>query len=238
MALHYACMDGDLKEVKSLIKRGNNINESRDSRTPLFHAIDRRHPCLVKYLIKHGANTESIGSEHKTALYLAAQCGYTEIVKLLIKKGANINGTDMKNWTPLFISAQKGNLDIVKLLIEHGADINKTNVHGITPIHTAINNKQIDIILFIMKHELEKVNREWKSKFDHEIQCHKETENRLSKAELRIICIICMVNERDTILLPCTHLLFCQTCISQLKQPTCPMCNTHINGSIHCGLGL
>ncbi len=48
-------------------------------------------------------------------------------------------------------------------------------------------------------------------------------------------CIICFNNRRETILLPCTHFLFCGECTTKFDG-SCPVCRSKIHGVIHCKL--
>ena len=37
-------------------------------------------------------------------------------------------------------------------------------------------------------------------------------------------CVACLVERRDTILLPCRHLCVCRSCFDQFTNDTCPVC--------------
>jgi hypothetical protein len=43
-------------------------------------------------------------------------------------------------------------------------------------------------------------------------------------------CRICLNNERDTLTLPCFHLVMCSIC--KVRVTTCPVCRSEITGSI------
>lgn len=40
-------------------------------------------------------------------------------------------------------------------------------------------------------------------------------------------CIVCMVNPREIILVPCNHVCLCEDCAEKIKS-TCPVCNQRI----------
>lgn len=42
-------------------------------------------------------------------------------------------------------------------------------------------------------------------------------------------CIVCMVNPREIILLPCNHVCLCEDCAEKINK-MCPVCNTRIVG--------
>ncbi|KAK9905555.1 hypothetical protein WJX75_002064 [Coccomyxa subellipsoidea] len=59
-------------------------------------------------------------------------------------------------------------------------------------------------------------------------------EGTLEEAEERL-CVICLVNERDTTVLPCRHLCMCHDCAQELRKQTskCPICRNHVNSLLH-----
>jgi hypothetical protein len=66
-----------------------------------------------------------------------------------------------------------------------------------------------------------------------ELQLKKEAlELALSDSELE--CGICMDRRRDTLVLPCAHLLYCRECLSKVES--CPTCRTPISEIILCKL--
>jgi len=46
-----------------------------------------------------------------------------------------------------------------------------------------------------------------------------------------IDCIICMKNQRNTLLMPCRHFITCTECINKCEE-RCPVCRQHINHTI------
>ena len=82
-------MLGDLKDLRSLIKMGADINQSgkQHGGTPLWIASEKGHLEIVRLLIESGG---SVNQPHKTGatpLHVASQEGHLEIVKLLIESG-------------------------------------------------------------------------------------------------------------------------------------------------------
>ena len=53
-----ACEDGNLEEVKSIIKKGVDINLECDNWTPLTKASGEGYLDIVKYLLKNGAEID------------------------------------------------------------------------------------------------------------------------------------------------------------------------------------
>eukprot|EP01061_Rhynchopus_euleeides_P005127 TRINITY_DN14375_c0_g1_i1.p1 TRINITY_DN14375_c0_g1~~TRINITY_DN14375_c0_g1_i1.p1 ORF type:complete len:352 (+),score=113.06 TRINITY_DN14375_c0_g1_i1:83-1057(+) len=48
-------------------------------------------------------------------------------------------------------------------------------------------------------------------------------------------CVVCMVEERDTTVMPCRHMCLCRECANHLRQATnkCPICRTAITSLLH-----
>ena len=75
-------------------------------------------------------DVDTVHSNGKTALMLAARNGDLEEVKRLIRNGADVNRANDNGGTPIMYAALGGNLNIVKLLIELGADPNAVAKNG------------------------------------------------------------------------------------------------------------
>ncbi|KAG7673120.1 hypothetical protein Ndes2526B_g05305 [Nannochloris sp. 'desiccata'] len=54
------------------------------------------------------------------------------------------------------------------------------------------------------------------------------------EAEERL-CVICLVNPRDTTVLPCRHMCLCSDCASELRKQSskCPICRNNIESLLH-----
>lgn len=51
------------------------------------------------------------------------------------------------------------------------------------------------------------------------------------------LCVICLVNERDTTVLPCRHMCMCHECAQELRKQTskCPICRNQVgSGWVKC----
>lgn len=91
--LHYASMIGRTKIVECLIRLGAHLDpQTCQGKTPLFLAIEHRHPDAVKTLLEQGADktipaTEVCIQQHiyqsLTPLGLAQKLGLTSILNLL-----------------------------------------------------------------------------------------------------------------------------------------------------------
>lgn len=59
-----------------------------------------------------------------------------------------------------------------------------------------------------------------------------------AEAEDRL-CVICLVNERNTTVLPCRHMCMCNECAQELRKQTqrCPICRNPVESLLHIRLG-
>ena len=104
MELYNACGEGNIKKVRSLLRR-RNID------------IDYYDDTICG-----------------TPLYYACRMGHINIAKLLIKKGADINKPNNKGYTPLSVACVTNNYELGKLLLESGVDINQPDYIGLLPL--------------------------------------------------------------------------------------------------------
>ncbi|KAL6767261.1 hypothetical protein ACKKBG_A39260 [Auxenochlorella protothecoides x Auxenochlorella symbiontica] len=61
-----------------------------------------------------------------------------------------------------------------------------------------------------------------------------EARESAEDAEERL-CVICLVNDRDTTVLPCRHMCMCHECAQELRKQTskCPICRNHVESLLH-----
>jgi hypothetical protein len=51
-----------------------------------------------------------------------------------------------------------------------------------------------------------------------------------------VMCTICYSKRRDTIVMPCLHMMYCSTCVERVQRQEgqrakCPCCRTVLTGS-------
>ena len=125
-----ASLDGDMGQVKKLIAAGAPVNV-QDCHvgfdyvccTPITCASNRTHLHVVKYLVDHGADVNTVDAS------------------------GHFPGST--GWTPLHYAAFRGSLELAHFLVSKGADSSVTNSRGQTPYKLAdiFNHKEIRTLL-------------------------------------------------------------------------------------------
>ncbi|XP_048214841.1 tonsoku-like protein isoform X3 [Perognathus longimembris pacificus] len=103
--LHRACIEGHLRRVQDLVRRGHPLNP-RDhcGWTPLHEACNYGHLEIVRFLLDHGAAVNDPGGQGCdgiTPLHDALNCGHFEVAELLIQRGASVTLRTRKGHSPL-----------------------------------------------------------------------------------------------------------------------------------------
>jgi hypothetical protein len=110
-----AVKKGDLKEVGKLIDDGADVNKVSSGVTPLYWAVFKNKPEIVRYLLDKGADiNKAVVYKNKPTsnpIHVAVIDGNAEIVKLLIERGADINAYNIQGKTALEIAEEKNVVD-------------------------------------------------------------------------------------------------------------------------------
>ena len=152
-ALHSASFAGHLQVVRSLLRRGVDVNvRGYQNRTSLLFASDSGHHDVVQCLIDHRADVNSREDDHNTPLIWAAYHGRLDVVRILLEHHADVNSLDNYTRTPLH-NVVWGSRDVltedhrrlVRLLLEHGADVDAKDLNGNTPLELALMWKKSEM---------------------------------------------------------------------------------------------
>jgi ankyrin repeat protein len=148
-----AAMQGDREAVRSLLKKGLDVNEAQgDGTTALHWAAIKGDAETARMLIYAGANvraTTRIGAY--TALYLAAKGGHADVVAALLAAGADPKAVTANGTTPLMIAAASGDTRTVTQLIENGSDVNaKDAAKGETALMFAAGFNRTDAVKLLL----------------------------------------------------------------------------------------
>jgi ankyrin repeat protein len=135
--------------LRLLLEHGADAN-SKDvyGRTPLFYAAAHSHndaeadesdddegtsawkgnEAVVRFLLEHGAETDSKDGYGRTALSIAAEEGYETIVRLLLEHGADTASKCHDGRSPLSYATEKEHEAVIRLFAEYNkneADLNE-----------------------------------------------------------------------------------------------------------------
>jgi|GEM_PF-5570055 ankyrin repeat protein len=141
-----------------LINRGANVNNTKESMTPLMIAARDNNPYMAQLLINHGAEINTL-VEGTSPLRLAFQQNDQGVFDLLCSNGADINAGDMNGETILHAAIKNNDLEAVQKLFKAGATPNTVNHSGWTPIADAVVRGHEGMMHLILK------NGGWKSAY-------------------------------------------------------------------------
>ncbi|MEI0581128.1 ankyrin repeat domain-containing protein [Brachyspira pilosicoli] len=115
--IHIACLYGDLKKVKALLKSGININ-SKDfsNKTPLMYAAEDGAIETVNFLINNGANLDDVDVRNESALIIALKNYNIYVAKILIENGANLLIKNEENKDALQLANEIDSKEIIELI--------------------------------------------------------------------------------------------------------------------------
>jgi ankyrin repeat protein len=123
--LAYACMNGDLDIVETLLGAGADPNASLpDGRVAaLYGAAVTGQTDSAECLLDRDAEINATSDEYGTPLYGATDEGYMDMIRLLVRRGAKVNLSGGWHKRALNVAAFNGNLEAVWIMLDNGADI-------------------------------------------------------------------------------------------------------------------
>jgi len=163
VTIYSAAWFGNLKEVRSFIDQGADINrEDQNKSAPLHYAVEGGHEKIAGLFVAKGADVNAKGWDIlKTPLHCAAGRGHDGIVELLLDHGARINARDDYGATPLHYAAQQGHQDTVKLLINKNAEIDAEDSYHLTPAMAAMEYGRKDVAVLLISKGADPNARNW-----------------------------------------------------------------------------
>ncbi len=107
-SLRNAASKNKLKEVKSLLAKGADVNSINSSKmTALHYASAYNHLQVCKVLIAHGADVNAKNFKGMTPLHWPAKQGYIKIIKLLLKHDSDPHSKNNAGKTPIDLASSK-----------------------------------------------------------------------------------------------------------------------------------
>ncbi|MCL4120276.1 UNVERIFIED_CONTAM: hypothetical protein GTU68_012003 [Idotea baltica] len=159
--LFVACQRGNTEVVEYLITTCNGdveqkgLYEVSDDHsvhhvTPLWCAAVAGKLAVVKCLVQHGADVNSVSDTGSTPVRSACFMTHFDIVTFLVEKGANISKPNYNGGTCLINSVQS--VSLCEYLINHGADVNAQDIQSKTALHYAIQEHRDETTKLLLKH--------------------------------------------------------------------------------------
>jgi ankyrin repeat protein len=118
-----AIRTNDLDRIRSLIKRGDNLDivDSND-RSAFIVALLAGHREMSQLLLPISTRLDTPDSNDDRPIHIATRNGYIAIVLDLIRKKVDINAADHFGNTALIIATRHEDKNMMELLISHNAD--------------------------------------------------------------------------------------------------------------------
>lgn len=137
----------DTESIRALLAYHSDVNDNRSGKTPLFYAVEREDPWLMRILLRAGATLERVDGRRSAlevvcAEYLDDREQCFEMLLLLLDFGANPNptGEGCESEPPLHQIATTGTVNfeqrrvLMSLLLRCGADVGLQNRAGFTAL--------------------------------------------------------------------------------------------------------
>jgi len=129
--LLWAVYDGNVAEVRRLLKAGANVTLANNyGASPMSLASEVANTEILKLLVEAGASANSANPEGQTALMAVARTGNVAAAQFLIDKGATIDAKE--KWggqTALMWASARRHPEMMKLLISKGANVNASSIN-------------------------------------------------------------------------------------------------------------
>ncbi len=144
--LFCACINGDLKAVKRLLKKDPSLARTHYSyRTPIYFAVRENQVAVAACLLEHRADPLSLAVSD-SLLNICRDRGYVEMAKLLEENFANKQGASPKG-EAVAEAIRKHDLTTVRSLLDANPELLQAGDGASNqPIHWAVMTRQPDVI--------------------------------------------------------------------------------------------
>ncbi|KAJ5075297.1 ankyrin repeat ph and sec7 domain containing protein secg-related [Anaeramoeba ignava] len=131
MNLQISCINGNLKEVKEILK-SNNF----ESTNPIYFALTKNPNIEILSLLLERFDVNLITQQNQISCLILAcrDCPKYDVIKLLIEKGADCS-FQVKSTALHYALMSHAKYDVIELLIKSGCDLNHKT--GYSPLHYA-----------------------------------------------------------------------------------------------------
>lgn len=153
-AVAAAAQQGDVEQVRALLREGEDVNAAQgDGMTALHWAAYRGETEMVDVLIYAGANLEAkTRVADYTPLLIAARTGHGEVVEHLVEAGANALAETTTGVTALHFASAAGHVGSIRALVAAGADVEvRESSNGQTPLVFAADRGRVEAIRVLVE---------------------------------------------------------------------------------------
>ncbi len=154
-SLAYACRNGDLERVRSIIDsdRASLQSADADGNTPLHIAALQNQAGIVEFLLTQQPDIDPKNNSGETPLNIAAKRGYTELLRLLLGHRADVDATDNDGKTPLMVAVAASDRKVTEILLENHSSPNVANAIGDTPLALAVAKGSAEIVKLLLERQ-------------------------------------------------------------------------------------
>ena len=146
-----AAENGQLSEVKNLLKKGANPNAMGPNSGALHVAAFNGHSEIVALLLEKNADTNVQDKQGYYPLQLAASKGHLAICNQLIKAAADLEAKTFAGGTALHVAAASDFGPVVSALLKAGSNIEALDNEGNSPLATAAALGRHNIVKALLK---------------------------------------------------------------------------------------
>ena len=154
--LHYACLEGDIEEVKRLLEEDQEVNiMDYNGNTPLHYVCeckcDYDYLEIARLLLDYGADMNASNEDDYTPFLLACSMDSLEMVKLLLEKDIDILPGA---YTPLYVASKSVSMQVLEFLLENGFDVNEHIPYsGNTALHVSCYQAEYAVVKLLLEYD-------------------------------------------------------------------------------------
>ncbi len=142
-----AAEDGNLTEVRALIKAEANVNaKDRNGMTPLMFAAKQGYEKMVQELINAKAELNAQDNQGMTALIIAVKEDHLEVVKMLLAAGKGDAGAKKPDGVMKFISSLTGHSEPEPTPSAMKIDVNRKDKEGMTALSYSTSKGNLEMV--------------------------------------------------------------------------------------------
>lgn len=147
-----AAENGRVKALELLVAAGFPINSTFGEGKTMLAAAAAGKKEAVDFLLKKGADTQSVDQYGRTPLHEALTQGDPDVISLLLGKETRLKEKNKSSY--LRAAMGKGDIALLDRLVSMGANPRyqeKDDPYIYTPLHVAVATKRADLVEFLLQ---------------------------------------------------------------------------------------